>query len=123
VLTQDLLPLVCRCQGQVVFMNSTAGLTSRANVSQCAGTKHALEALADSLREEVNRNGVRVLSVFPGRTASPSQEHLQAQEGRLYRPERLLQPEDVAAVVVHALCLPRTAEVTEIKIRPMLNSD
>jgi NADP-dependent 3-hydroxy acid dehydrogenase YdfG len=67
----------------------------------------------------VNRDGIRVLSVFPGRTATPpTQERLHALEGRPYRPESLLQPEDVAAVVVHALCLPRTAEVTEIKIRP-----
>ena len=43
-------------------------------------------------------------------------------EGRAYRPERLLQPDDVASVVVHALGLPRTAEVTDVHIRPMLKS-
>jgi hypothetical protein len=36
-----------------------------------------------------------------------------------YRPELLLQPEDVASVIVNALSLPRTAEVTDIHIRPM----
>jgi NADP-dependent 3-hydroxy acid dehydrogenase YdfG len=30
-----------------------------------------------------------------------------------------MQPEDVASVVVNALRLPRTAEVTEIRMRPM----
>jgi NAD(P)-dependent dehydrogenase (short-subunit alcohol dehydrogenase family) len=123
VLTQALLPLVRPQQGQIVFINSSAGLTARANVGQYAATKHALKAIADSLRDEVNRDGVRVLSVFPGRTATPTQERLHALERRPYRPERLLQPEDVAAVIVNALCLPRTAEVTEIKIRPMLKSD
>ena len=38
------------------------------------------------------------------------------------RPELLLQPEDVASVIVNALCLPRTAEVTDISIRPMIKS-
>jgi NADP-dependent 3-hydroxy acid dehydrogenase YdfG len=92
-----------------------------ASNGQYASTKHGLKALADSLREEVNSRGVRILSIFPGRTATPTQEKVHAGEGRPYRPERLLQPEDVAAVVINALCLPRTAEVTEIKIRPMLN--
>jgi NAD(P)-dependent dehydrogenase (short-subunit alcohol dehydrogenase family) len=123
VLTQDLLPLLLQCEGQIVFINSSAGLTARANVGQFAATKHALKAIADSLRDEVNRHGVRVLSVYPGRTATPNQERLHAIERRPYRPERLLQPEDVAAVVINALCLPRTAEVTEIKIRSMMKFD
>jgi NADP-dependent 3-hydroxy acid dehydrogenase YdfG len=123
VLTQELLPLIVQRRGQIVFINSSAGLTARANVGQFAATKHGLKAIADSLRDEVNRQGVRVLSVYPGRTATPNLERLHTLEGRPYRPESLLQPEDVAAVVVNALCLPRTAEVTEIKIRPMMKFD
>src|SRR5262249_48762554 len=84
VLTQNLLPLLVQCQGQVVFMNSSAGLTARANVGQFAATKHALKAVADSLRDEVNPQGIRVLSVYPGRTASPNQERLHALERRPY---------------------------------------
>jgi NADP-dependent 3-hydroxy acid dehydrogenase YdfG len=39
-------------------------------------------------------------------------------EGREYHPEALMQPQDVAAVVSNALRMPRSAEVTDIKIRP-----
>jgi len=120
LLTQALLPLLKLRRGQIVFMNSSAGLDARANVAQYAESQHALKAIADSLREEINRDGIRVLSVFPGRTATPMQQELHVLEGRPNHPERLREPEEVAEVVVHALCLPRTAEVTEIKIRPML---
>jgi NADP-dependent 3-hydroxy acid dehydrogenase YdfG len=89
-------------------------------LSQYAATKHALKAIADSLREEVNAEGLRVLSVYPGRTASPMQAAVHEMEGRAYHPERLMQPEDVAAVVINALSLPRSAEVTDIYIRPLL---
>src|SRR5580704_5765447 len=41
-LTQALLPSLNAQQGQVVFINSSAGLTTRANISQYAATKHAL---------------------------------------------------------------------------------
>jgi NADP-dependent 3-hydroxy acid dehydrogenase YdfG len=71
------------------------------------------------LRDEVNADGVRVLSVFPGRTATPGQAEIHAQEGRPYRPERLLQAADVARTVVAALLADRTAEVADIRIRSM----
>jgi NADP-dependent 3-hydroxy acid dehydrogenase YdfG len=118
LLTQLLLPMLTARHGQIVFVNSSVGQTAPANVSQYAATKHALRAIADSLRQEVNADGVRVLSVYPGRTASPMQSAIHAMEGKTYDPDRLIQPEDVARVVVGALDLPRSAEVTDIHVRP-----
>jgi NADP-dependent 3-hydroxy acid dehydrogenase YdfG len=122
LLTQGLLPMVKAQQGQIVFVNSTAGLRAGPNASQYASTKHALKAVADSLREEVNPAGVRVLSLFLGRTASPMQASVHEMEHKEYNPELLMQPDDVAAVVVNALTLPRTAEVTEVRMRPCMKS-
>ncbi|HET9229407.1 MAG TPA: SDR family NAD(P)-dependent oxidoreductase [Thermoanaerobaculia bacterium] len=120
LLTQELLPSLIERQGQVVFVSSSAGFhPARGNWGAYSATKHALRALADSLRDEVNRKGVRVLSVFPGRTATPMQEEVHRFEGKAYDPARFLQPEDVAAPIVHALRLPRTAELTDLHIRPM----
>jgi len=79
--------------------------------------------MADSLRAEVNAKGVRILSVYPGRTASPMQEAVHRSEEKAYSPERLLQPGDVAAMVLAALALPRTAEVTDLMLRPMLKTE
>jgi NADP-dependent 3-hydroxy acid dehydrogenase YdfG len=119
-LTQRLLPSLMAARGQIVFINSSVGLTAkRPDIGQYAATKHALKAIADSLREEVNPKGLRVLTVYLGRTATPMQETISRQEGRAYHPETLLQPEDVASVVLNALMLPPTAEVTDISIRPM----
>lgn len=122
VITQGLLPSLKNRQGQVVFVNSSAGLTARANMGQYAACRHALKALADGLREEVNPDGVRVLSLFLGRTATPGQAQLHAMEGRPYRPEWLMQVEDVSEVVALALALPRTVEVTDVTMRPMRKS-
>jgi NADP-dependent 3-hydroxy acid dehydrogenase YdfG len=118
-LTQALLGGLRRAAGQVVFINSTAGVHAGPNASQYAATKHGLRGLADSLRAEVNPGGVRVLTVLLGRTATSMQEAIAVEEERSYRPERLVQPDDVAAVVACALQLPRTAEITEVSIRPM----
>lgn len=119
LITKKLLPLIKKSRGQVVFINSSAGLQARAKVSQYAASKHALKAIADSLREEVNADGIRVISVYPGRTATPMQEEVHRIEGKAYKPELLMQPEDVAQAVLNALKLHRTAEVTDLLIRPM----
>ena len=119
VLTQRLLPQLKAAQGQVVFVNSSAGRTARAGVAQYAATQHALKAVADSLREEVNADGVRVLNLFVGRTATRMQAELHALEGKAYEPGALIQPGDVAALALQALTMPRSVEVTDITLRPM----
>lgn len=118
-LTQCLLPRLRTGQGQIVFMNSTQGLAATATVGLYAATHHAMRAMADSLRDEVNADGIRVLSVYAGRTATPRQASIFALEGRPYTPEILMQAEDVATMVVATLTLPRSAEVTNLTIRPM----
>jgi NAD(P)-dependent dehydrogenase (short-subunit alcohol dehydrogenase family) len=118
LLTQLLLPLLRRRSGQIVFVNSSVVFHPQEGVSQYTAMKQALRGFADSLRAEVNRHGIRVLTVYPGRTASGMQERLFHVERRQYRPERLSQPEDVAAAIVAALSMPRTTEVLEILLRP-----
>jgi NADP-dependent 3-hydroxy acid dehydrogenase YdfG len=120
VLTQAFLEPISARPGQVVFVNSSAGVRAAAGAGQYGATKHALKALADSLRDEVNAQGVRVLSVYVGRTATPMQARVHAHEGRDYEPERLIQPDDVASMVLACLRLPATAEVTDLSIRPLL---
>jgi NADP-dependent 3-hydroxy acid dehydrogenase YdfG len=121
-LTQALLPLLKSQQGQIVFINSAQGLLAKPNTGPFAATQHALKAITDSLRQEVSSDGMRVLSIFPGRTATPRMKALYEIEGRPYRPELLLQPEDIAQVVLNALLLPRTAEITNIELRPCVKS-
>jgi NADP-dependent 3-hydroxy acid dehydrogenase YdfG len=116
-LTRDFLPLLRARQGDIVFVNSSAGREAQPGASQYAATKHALRAFAESLRGEINEDGVRVTILYLGRTATPLQEAVHAHEGRQYDPDRLIQPSDVAQLVAGVLSMPRTAEITEIAMR------
>jgi NADP-dependent 3-hydroxy acid dehydrogenase YdfG len=118
-LTQLFLPSLTQRQGQIVFINSTAGFAAPAGISQYAATKHALKGFADSLREEVNEKQIRVISIFAGRTATPMQANVHALEGKEYHPEKLIQSGQIADAVISALVMGREAEVTEIRVRPM----
>ena len=118
-ITQKLLPNIISCQGQIVFVNSTMGVGTKAGASQYAATKHALRAVADVLRQEVNDRGVRVTSIFPGKIATPMQQNIAISSGAPYNPTTMLRVEDVSSTIVHALYVPRSAEITDIYIRPM----
>jgi len=118
-LLQQLLPLLIDAKGQVVFINSSQAIRAAGALGQYAATKHAMKAVADSLRDEVNSKGVRVVSLFLGRTASERQRAIFAEEGRRYPPERLIQPADIAQLLRSVLELPRTSEVTDVVLRPM----
>ena len=80
-------------------------------------SKHALKALADSVRCEANEHGVRVTSVYGGRTATPMQATMYRERGESYDPEVLLQPDDLARVVASLLSLPPGAEVPDVTVR------
>ncbi|MFO7544411.1 MAG: SDR family NAD(P)-dependent oxidoreductase [Trueperaceae bacterium] len=119
VLTQALLPALERARGHVVFVNSGAGLHANAEWGTYAASKFALKALADALRQEVAERGVRVTTVYPGRTATPMQEQVVAHEERAYQPERFVRPVDVAAQVAAVLAVPAPSVVSDLQIRPL----
>lgn len=117
-LTRLLLPQLRVARGQVLFVNSGAGLTAHADWSAYAASKHGLKALADSLRQEERAHGLRVTSVYPGRTAGPMQAKVHQQEGKEYDPARWIDPESVATTILTALDLPRDAQIHDVTIRP-----
>jgi NADP-dependent 3-hydroxy acid dehydrogenase YdfG len=117
-LTRLLLPQLRLSHGHVVMVNSGAGLAANAEWAVYAASKHGLRALADSLRAEERANGVRVTSVYPGRTATPMQEKVHRQQGKPYDASRWIDPESVATAVLTALDLPRDAEITDLSVRP-----
>lgn len=117
-LTRALLPVLIRGRGQVVFVNSGAGLHAHAGWGAYAASKFGLRALADSLRQEVADRGVRVTSVYPGRTATPMQRSVHEQEGRSYDPSAYVRAADVARQIAAVLELEPPSSVTDLTIRP-----
>lgn len=117
-LTRLLLPVLRVSGGQVVFVNSGAGLRAHADWSAYAASKHGLKALADSLRAEEAEHGVRVSSIFPGRTATPMQERVHQQEGRPYDADLFIDPDSVATTILTAIDLPRDAQLTDLSVKP-----
>jgi NAD(P)-dependent dehydrogenase (short-subunit alcohol dehydrogenase family) len=69
--TRALLPALLHARGRVVNVSSIGGRVAGPLFGPYAASKFALEAMTDSLRREVGRLGVRVVSVEPGGIATP----------------------------------------------------
>lgn len=119
-LTRELLAPLEDSRGSVLFVNSSAVGRAAPDIAAYAASKSGLKAFADALREEVNASGIRVTSIYLGRTATPMQQRVHELEGREYRPDRLIQPADVARLVHDILQLAPTTEVTDVHLRPGL---
>lgn len=117
-LTRVALPALRAARGTVVLVNSGAGLFAHPQWSAYAASKHGLRALADSLRAEEQPHGVRVTSVYPGRTATPMQEEVHRQEGKEYDASAWIQPQTVVDAVLHVLDLPGDATIPDLTIKP-----
>jgi NAD(P)-dependent dehydrogenase (short-subunit alcohol dehydrogenase family) len=116
-LTRLVLPALRAARGTALFVNSGAGRrVSGPGNGGYAASKHALTALADSLRFE--EPDVRVTTVFCGRTATDMQRELRSHEGGDYRPEEYLRPETVAGFIAHTLRLPADARIDDVRLAP-----
>ncbi|MET0999567.1 MAG: SDR family oxidoreductase [Marmoricola sp.] len=117
-LTRLALPALRAARGTVVFVNSGAGLRANPEWAGYAASKHGLRALADALRAEELEHGVRVTSVYPGRTATPMQQRVHDHEGKEYDADDWIRPETVADAILHVLDLPRDATIPDVTVSP-----
>lgn len=119
-LTRLALPLLRASEGSVVFIGSGAGARASANLGAYSATKHALRALADSLRLEESAAGVRVSTVAPGQVDTPMQEEMQIQLGNDYVGNRYIRAESIARAVRFVVDAPADAQITDLAVRPRL---
>ncbi|MGZ8392060.1 MAG: SDR family oxidoreductase, partial [Gemmatimonadales bacterium] len=104
-----------RKQGTIVNVASLAGRNGFVGGTAYTASKHAVLGFSRSLMLEVRKDNVRVVAICPG---SVDTSLLRDQPMLKSEPGRILQPEDVAATILHALTLPDRALVSELDIRP-----
>lgn len=115
-LTLALLPALRAARGQVVFINSGAGLRASPGLASYSASKSALTSFADSLRADEPL--LRVTSIHPGRIDTAMQRGLVAYEDRPYDPAEFLSPHTVAAAVAAAVATPPDGETQQVVLRP-----
>lgn len=106
--------------GHLVNTSSIAGTKVRPTIGAYAGTKHAIEAMAQSLRMELAETEVRISNIQPGVVSTEIFDHLQADAhpGRQQGITAPLGPEDIARCVVFMLEQPAHVHIPAMLVKP-----
>lgn len=115
VMTQAFLPtMLDRGRGHLFYMGSVASIRGYpGGIAYCAA-KHGLLGLARVVREETKAHGLRVTTILPGATITPSWS------GTDLPASRFMPPEDIAVAVISTYRLSDHTVVEELLLRPQL---
>ncbi|WP_437185927.1 SDR family oxidoreductase [Planctomicrobium sp. SH668] len=107
-----------RKDGIIVNISSVSGLRASplGGVAYNA-SKFAMTALGTCVGHEERNNGIRVTNVYPGEVETPIMEFRPVMPTAEHR-ATMLQPEDIAAMVLSIVQLPPRAHVPDIIIKP-----
>jgi NADP-dependent 3-hydroxy acid dehydrogenase YdfG len=103
------LPALKESTGHLLLTSSVAGRRALPG-SLYSATKHAVTAMAESARQELNDTGVRVTSIEPGMVDTPFFDN---------PVKDALEPDDIARAIMFAVSQPPHVDVNEILIRPV----
>jgi NAD(P)-dependent dehydrogenase (short-subunit alcohol dehydrogenase family) len=113
VVTKAFLPAMTqRGSGHLFYVASIAARTAYAGGAAYGAAKAGLANLAGVAREETKSEGVRVTTVFPGATRTPSWDGTDRPD------ERFMPPADVAEALIGAWRLSGRSVVEEVVLRP-----
>jgi NADP-dependent 3-hydroxy acid dehydrogenase YdfG len=107
--TRAALPAVKEARGHVVLTSSVAGRRALPG-SLYSCTKHAVTAMAEALRQDLNDTGVRVTAIEPGAVDTPFFDQPVG--------EWALTADDIARAVLYAVSQPPHVDVNEMLVRP-----
>jgi NADP-dependent 3-hydroxy acid dehydrogenase YdfG len=113
---KEIIPLMKKTgSGHIINIASTAGLEGYPQVSGYCGTKHAVKGISDALYKELREFKIKVTCVYPGSTKTDFFRNSPGIKPHDY----MLQPEDVAAMMVHALETPDNFHQVNLEVRPL----
>ena len=105
--THEVLPdMIANNTGDIINVASTAGLRGGAGASAYSASKFAVVGFSESLMMEVRKNNIRVTTLTPSTIATDMALDLKLTDGN---PDKVLQPEDFAELIVAHLKLNRRA--------------
>lgn len=108
--------MIEREDGVIVNLASLAGKNFFPGGSLYAGSKHAVLGLSKSMMLDLREHGIRVLTVCPGSVNTPffdDQDRFDPDR------ERIVQPEDLARLIVESIRLSDRGTVSEVEFRPV----
>jgi NADP-dependent 3-hydroxy acid dehydrogenase YdfG len=106
------IPALTASRGHLLLTSSVAGRRVLPG-SLYSVTKHAVTAMGEAARQDLDGTGIRVTLIEPGMVDTPFFDN---------RPTGALEPDDIARAVAYAVSQPPHVDVNEILVRPTSQS-
>ena len=100
-------------KGSLIFINSVAGKKGYAYSAAYVASKFGLRGLAESLREELRGDNIKVVSIYPGAVDTPFWDDIQSDFPR----DEMLNSDALAESIVHTIQAAGNFTVEEMVVR------
>ena len=100
-------------KGSLIFINSVAGKKGYAYSAAYVASKFGLRGLAESLREELREDNIKVVSIYPGAVDTPFWDDIQSDFPR----DEMLNSDALAKSIVHTIQAAGNFTVEEMVVR------
>jgi NADP-dependent 3-hydroxy acid dehydrogenase YdfG len=115
--TRLVVPLLKAKQaGHIINISSIAGLDGVVQGSGYSATKFAVRGISHALYKELREDGIKVSCVYPGSVETNFFDHVAA----IQPSKNMLQPADVADLLLHLLQSPPNFLTVDVEIRPLM---
>lgn len=114
--------MVERQSGHIINIGSTAGKEVYPNGNVYCASKHAVDAINQGMRIDLNGNGIRVGAINPGLTQTEFSDvrfkgnHDKAE--KVYQGYKALQPEDIADIIHFVVTRPYHVNIADLTVMP-----
>lgn len=109
-------------KGHIINVGSLSAETREEENDVYVATKAAVQAFSESLRKSVNKLGIKVSLIEPGRVESHMTDNTPEEAAAKQHRGELLQAEDIAEAVHYILTQPARCDVIEVQIRPHMQA-
>ncbi|MDR2856830.1 MAG: SDR family NAD(P)-dependent oxidoreductase [Novosphingobium sp.] len=113
--------------GDIVNITSLAGRKGGPQTSAYSASKHAANSMTDAMRQELGGRNIRVSILMPGATSTEVGDNISNPAWRQtiqahVAKEGAVKPEEIGRTIVFMLSLPRNAHISEISVRPTIDT-
>ena len=113
--------------GDIINISSTAGRRAAGLFASYATSKHGVNGFSESIRQELGGENIRVCVIEPGATEtdiaqSVSDPAWAAMMQQHVSKNGAMQPSDIAEAIIFVLGLPRRANLSQMLIRPTIDT-
>ena len=113
--------------GDIVTISSLAGRKGGPMTNAYSASKHAANAMTDAMRQELGAHNIRVSILMPGATTTEVGDNISDPNWRKaiqahVSKEGAVKPSEIGDVVAFMLSLPRNVNISEIAVRPTIDT-